>query len=215
MKAIMGKQRLGIYGDTFKSREQYLQAVEQHNIKAFLERLPVAADDFVHVPSQTMHALLAGTTLIEIQQTSDVTYRVYDWDRVDHSGKSRELHIEKAADVMLYGQPNTAQDSRTDTKRYALASPANVLHEHMVSCPYFTIEKIALAGGSFVTSLGRRGNPDILVVATGTGKLHWTEQNGTETSLDIQNGDAVLIPSTISNYTISSDQKLTLLKTFY
>jgi mannose-6-phosphate isomerase len=204
-----------IYGDTFKSREQYLQAVEQHNIKPFLERLPVAADDFVHVPSQTMHALLAGTTLIEIQQTSDVTYRVYDWDRLDDSGKSRELHIEKAADVMLYGQPNTAQDSHTDTKRYALASPANVLHEHMVSCPYFTIEKISLAGGGFVTSLGRRGNPDILVVAAGAGKLHWTEQNGTATSLDIQNGDAVLIPSTISNYTISSDQKLTLLKTFY
>jgi mannose-6-phosphate isomerase len=201
-----------IYGDTFKSREQYLQAVEQHNIKPFLERLPVAADDFVHVPSQTMHALLAGTTLIEIQQTSDVTYRVYDWDRLDNSGKSRELHIEKAADVMLYGQANTGN---TDTKRYALASPANVLHEHMVSCPYFSIEKISLAGGSFVTSLGRRGNPDILVVAAGTGKLHWTEQNGTETSLDIQNGDAVLIPSTISNYTISSDQKLTLLKTFY
>jgi mannose-6-phosphate isomerase len=204
-----------IYGDTFKSREQYLEAVEQHNIKPFLERLPIAADDFVHVPSQTMHALLAGTTLIEIQQTSDVTYRVYDWDRLDSSGKSRELHIDKAADVMLYGQPNTAQNSQTDSKRYALASPANVLHEHMVSCPYFTIEKITLAGGSFSSSLGRKGNPDILVIAEGTGKLQWSEHNGTEASLDLSNGDAILIPSTISNYSISSDEKLTLLKTFY
>lgn len=204
-----------IYGDTFTSKEQYLEAVKEHNIKPFLERLPVAADDFVHVPSQTMHALLAGTTLIEIQQTSDVTYRVYDWDRLDNTGKSRELHIEKAAEVMLYGQPNTVQDSQTDKKRYAIASTANVLHEHMVTCPYFTIEKITLTGGSFSGHLGKSGNPDILVVASGNGTLNWTEANGEGVSLPIQNGDAVLIPATIANYTLTTDEKLNVLKTFY
>lgn len=204
-----------IYGDTFTSKEQYLEAVKEHNIKPFLERLPVAADDFVHVPSQTMHALLAGTTLIEIQQTSDVTYRVYDWDRLDNTGKSRELHIEKAAEVMLYGQPNTVQDSQTDKKRYAIASTANVLHEHMVTCPYFTIEKITLTGGSFSGHLGKSGNPDILVVASGNGTLNWTEANGEGVSLPIQNGDAVLIPATITNYTLTTDEKLNVLKTFY
>jgi mannose-6-phosphate isomerase len=204
-----------IYGDTFKSREQYLQAVEQKNIKPFLERLPVAADDFVHVPSQTMHALLAGTTLIEIQQTSDVTYRVYDWDRLDSSGKSRELHIEKAADVMLYGQANTIQDSLTDRSRYTIARTAVVLHEHLVSCPYFTIEKITLSSGSFASSLGKTGNPDILVVASGSGTLDWTDKNGEQVSLIIQNGDAILIPATITDYLITTDQKLNVLKTFY
>jgi mannose-6-phosphate isomerase len=204
-----------IYGDTFTSKEQYLEAVEEHNIKPFLERLPVAADDFVHVPSQTMHALLAGTTLIEIQQTSDVTYRVYDWDRLDNNGKSRELHIEKAAEVMLYGQPNTVQDSQTDKNRYAIATTANVLHEHMVTCPYFTIEKITLTSGSFSGHLGKSGNPDILVVASGKGTLNWTEASGVEVSLPIENGDAILIPATIADYTLSSNEKLNVLKTFY
>jgi mannose-6-phosphate isomerase len=204
-----------IYGDTFTSKKQYLQAVEDHNIKPFLERLPVAADDFVHVPSQTMHALLAGTTLIEIQQTSDVTYRVYDWDRLDNAGKSRELHIEKAADVMLYGHPNTAQDSQTDKRRYMIASTPNVMHEHLVTCPYFTIEKIALTGGSFAGQLGKVGNPDILVVASGKGTLKWVDDHGMEVNLPIQNGDAVLIPATIAVYTLTTDDKLNILKTFY
>jgi mannose-6-phosphate isomerase len=204
-----------IYGDTFTSKEQYLQAVKEHNINPFLKRLPVAADDFVHVPSQTMHALLAGTTLIEIQQTSDVTYRVYDWDRLDSSGKGRELHIDKAADVMLYGRPNSIQDSQTDKKRYNISSTANAVHEHLVTCPYFTIEKIGISDDSFPGKLGKAGNPDILVVASGMGMLHWTEDNGTGASLKIQNGDAILIPATIAAYTISTEEKLNLLKTFY
>jgi mannose-6-phosphate isomerase len=204
-----------IYGDTFTSKAQYLQAVEDHDIKSFLKRLPVAADDFVHVPSQTMHALLAGTTLIEIQQTSDVTYRVYDWDRLDNTGKSRELHIEKAADVMLYGQPNTVQDSQTDKRHYVIDTTPNAIHEHLVTCPYFTIEKITLAGGIFTGQLGKAGNPDILVVASGSGMLNWLDDQGAEASLPIQNGDAILIPATIAAYTLSSKKKLNVLKTFY
>ncbi|MDB5053659.1 MAG: mannose-6-phosphate isomerase [Bacilli bacterium] len=204
-----------IYGDTFRSREQYLQAVADHNIKPYLVKLPVSADDFVHVPSQTMHALLAGTTLIEIQQTSDVTYRVYDWDRLDSSGKGRELHIEKAADVMLYGSKNAMVEQATDTKRFAIAKTEHVLHEHLVTCPYFSIEKITLSDKSYEISLGRQGNPDILVIASGEGTLEWTEKEGTKPSLAIKNGDTILIPSTISQYSISTTSKITLLKTFY
>jgi mannose-6-phosphate isomerase len=204
-----------IYGDTFTSKSQYLQAVAEHNIKPFLKRLPVAADDFVHVPSQTMHALLAGTTLIEIQQTSDVTYRVYDWDRVDSSGKGRELHIDKAADVMLYGRANTEQDISTNTKRFAIMVTDDVKHEHLVTCPYFTIEKIALKGGSYDMNIGKTGNPDILVAADGEGLLEWKDSSGVKTNLSIASGDTLLIPSTISHYTITSNQKLKVLRTFY
>jgi mannose-6-phosphate isomerase len=204
-----------IYGDTFTSKEQYLQAVAEHNIKPYLKRLPVAADDFVHVPSQTMHALLAGTMLIEIQQTSDVTYRVYDWDRVDSSGKGRELHIDKAADVMLYGKANTAQDSSTNTKRFTIMATDYVKYEHLVTCPYFTIEKIAMLDGSYDLSLGKPGNPDILVAASGEGIIQWEDSNGVKTNMAIKSGDTVLIPSTISLYTITSSQKLKVLRTFY
>jgi mannose-6-phosphate isomerase len=204
-----------IYGDTFTSKAQYLQAVAEHQIKSFLKRLPVAADDFVHVPSQTMHALLAGTTLIEIQQTSDVTYRVYDWDRVDGSGKGRELHIDKAADVMLYGKANTEQISSTNAKRFTITATDHVKHEHLVTCPYFTIEKIALMNGSYDMNIGKAGNPDILVAAAGEGLLEWVDSNGVKTNLSFANGDTVLIPSTISHYTITAGQKLNVLRTFY
>lgn len=91
------------YGHKFSNQEEYSQAVREGRVKEFLRYEPISAGSVVFVPSRTMHALLAGTIVVEIQQTSDVTFRVYDWDRLDGNGNSRELHVEKAAAVMQYG----------------------------------------------------------------------------------------------------------------
>jgi len=207
-----------IYGHSFQNRSQYIQAVENKTIKSFLQKQPISADDFIFVPSQTIHALLAGTTLIEIQQTSDVTYRVYDWDRHDADGKGRKLHIEQAADVMYYGEAEKTRERELNkSQRYTIASSQGVNHEHLVACAYFTIEKIKLSAAEYKLTLGNSGNPDILVVASGQGVLHWQEANGQHENITIISGEAILIPAIFSHYTLQAagEQELVLLRTFY
>ncbi len=81
-------------------REQLRRACEAGSAVApLLRRVKVKAGDVCYIPSGCVHAIGAGITLYEIQQSSDVTYRFYDWDRVDKEGRKRELHLDKALDV--------------------------------------------------------------------------------------------------------------------
>ncbi|MCR8642515.1 class I mannose-6-phosphate isomerase [Paenibacillus sp. N1-5-1-14] len=199
------------YGHSFQDREHYCESVREGKVKEHLNYLPVQEDQIIFVPAKSMHALMSGTTLIEIQQTSDVTYRVYDWDRVEADGKPRELHIEKAADAMRYGDDQLAMMPGTDDRRYMIVENNQVSVEHMVTCPYFTIEKMIVKQGSHTLQLGKAGNPDVLVVAEGEGEL---TGEGFE-PISLKRGDTVLIPSTVHAYHVTSTSKIRLLRTYY
>jgi mannose-6-phosphate isomerase len=88
-----------IYGHTAQKKSDFEQLVDEGNWEKLLRRVPIRPGDFVYVPSGTIHALRAGTLVLETQQSSDTTYRVYDYDRKDAKGNTRELHIEKAIEV--------------------------------------------------------------------------------------------------------------------
>ncbi len=88
-----------ILGHTAQTVEAFTQKVERNEWETLLNRVPIKAGDFFHVPSGTIHAIGAGTIILETQQSSDTTYRVYDFDRTDDSGQKRELHLEKAMEV--------------------------------------------------------------------------------------------------------------------
>lgn len=201
-----------ILGDTFPNREEYLKAVEEGRIRDYLKYKDVKAGDVVYVPAGTLHALLAGIQLIEVQQTSDVTYRVYDWDRVDREGKKRELHVDKAADVMTYGKKIGHEDA--DLTRRVIREEEGFLHEHLVTSPYFVMEKITLRGKKVRLSGGKEGNPDILIISSGEGRLSWTEE---EAPISLHFGDTLLIPSSISQegYDLETSGTLEILRTFY
>ena len=92
-----------IYGHNAKSKEELRQQIEDKNWDALLTKVPVKAGDFFYVPSGTMHAIGAGILILETQQSSDTTYRVYDFDRKDDNGNLRELHLEKSIDVLNIG----------------------------------------------------------------------------------------------------------------
>ena len=83
------------------SRDMLAHACEEGGeaVRACLNMVNVKAGDVYYIPAGMVHALGGGVTLMEIQQSSDVTYRFYDWDRVDAQGKGRELHIQKGLDV--------------------------------------------------------------------------------------------------------------------
>jgi len=104
-------------------------------VQKYLRKVPVEPGDVCNIPAGTVHAIGEGIVLYEIQQSSDVTYRFYDWDRVDAQGKGRELHINKAIDVThLDVQPEKKHwDGKPGTER--------VLDE-----PYFTLDLIGVDG---------------------------------------------------------------------
>lgn len=195
------------YGHAFPSRSAYEQAVSKGNLRDFLTYRDVQKGDLVFVPARTLHALLGGTTVLEIQQTSDVTYRVYDWDRVDAEGKSRELHVDKAADVLTY-------DARpADMPSAVLKNDEKIEMTRVATCEYFTID-VAQVHAAHSFELGRYGNPDAIIVVEGQGRLHMSD-DGDTSLMGLKAGDAVLIPATASSYTITPTGTMTVVRTFY
>jgi mannose-6-phosphate isomerase len=200
------------YGHRFQSREEYFAAVREHRVQDYLCYQPIAKDQVVFVPSRTLHALLAGTVVIEVQQTSDVTYRVYDWDRVDDSGNPRELHIEKAADVMQYGGAcHEGQVAEPVAGEPVVIERSDFLvHERLLSCAYFTLERLKLRTEPKDLQRGNESCPDILIVVDGCAALEW--EGG---RLDLGRGDTVLVPASLSQYRIIPQPETTLLRTYY
>lgn len=199
-----------VYGHSFKNKREYKQAIKDKKVRNFLKYKDIKKDQVVYVPSCTLHALLAGTVVIEIQQTSDVTYRVYDWDRVNEKGKARELHIDKAADVMFYNK--TAME-HADIRCYDLLNSNKIVHQHLLTCPHFCIEKLTIKGkDQYTLKMGKEGNPDILIVIRGEGFLI---NNFKFPKMPLKRCDTVLIPSSIRNYEVKTDKFIEVLRVYY
>lgn len=117
-----------------------------------------AVGDFVFLPAGTVHALGGGILLAEIQQTSDATFRLYDWDRRDAQGQPRPLHIEQAFASIHWDQGPVAP------------IPAGDPRQRLVACPYFEIERFQ-ASSSVSAPFGGRGRLQALIVTQGHGRF--------------------------------------------
>jgi len=126
------------FKDTSITREEYLQALNEDRLPEIMNRVEVKKGDVFFIPAGTIHALGKGCEVVEIQQTSDITYRVYDWNRVDDNGNPRELHTALAVDAIDF-----AKDSESCHIKYETQTNKSV---KMVDCPYFTTNVIALDG---------------------------------------------------------------------
>jgi mannose-6-phosphate isomerase len=85
-----------VYGHHASTKEEFVEMVQNGQWDQLLRRVKIKSGDFFYVPSGTIHALCEGTVVLETQQSSDTTYRIYDYDRVDSNGNKRELHLDKA-----------------------------------------------------------------------------------------------------------------------
>jgi mannose-6-phosphate isomerase len=129
---------LGWERDT--SRGEYLERVRTGGLDELLRRVPVRAGDAFYLPAGTLHAIGAGIVLFETQQTSDLTYRIYDYDRPGPDGKPRELNVEKAADVLDFrkstaGPLEPLAYELDGLKRSALIADANFIVERVEAGP--------------------------------------------------------------------------------
>jgi mannose-6-phosphate isomerase len=221
-----------IYGHRFDSAEQLLRAVRDETIGPFLERAAIRQDELVYVPAGTVHAILKGTVLLEIQQSSDVTYRLYDWDRKDASGKGRELHIEQAVSVMRFGPSETGTAQEAVQPSVRIAKDGGLIHDRLLSGPYFAIERMeAEAGWEWTVRHGREGNPDVLIILEGEGELAWAwgsvgtggghgeaiggQGSGSAGSFALRKGDAVLVPAGLPGYRLHAFSRMKIIRTYY
>lgn len=121
------------------SRGEYLERVRDGSLGALLRHVPARAGDVFHLPAGTLHAIGAGIVLFETQQASDLTYRIFDYNRPGPDGKPRALHVDKAADVLDYERSEAGALQDLKYRLHGLARAA------LIADPKFWVEHIALS----------------------------------------------------------------------
>jgi phosphomannose isomerase type I len=146
------------------SEEEVRRAIQEESFPSLLQKVPVEVGDVFFIPAGTVHAIGAGIVLAEVQQNSNLTYRVYDYGRKDAQGNTRELHVEKALQVMKRKKVSSFMQEELQ-KEGKKAVGENAYLESIASCPYFTVERLSLEEeGSFRRELGEESFLSILVL---------------------------------------------------
>lgn len=127
--------------------ELFRQAIHEGRLEPHLHEIRVSTGDFVCVPSGSLHAIKGGLLIAEIQQNSDVTYRVYDWNRREPGGKTRVLHVSQAMDVIDFSQVEPSLPTAE------LLTPAEDVVQRWELCrnPYFVVERVEIPSGETFT----------------------------------------------------------------
>lgn len=178
-----------IYGHTATSQAELESLIATGAWDKLLTRVKVKAGDFFYVPSGTLHAIGKGIVLLEIQQSSDTTYRVYDFDRLDASGQKRDLHLQQSLAVTTIGKPANSHP--------ATIAMGNLEVTVFVSTTFFTVVKWVIKGQvSF-----RQTTPYSLVsILSGQGKLSVGDED-----YQIKKGDHFILTNTIKSWEIDGD----------
>jgi len=176
------------------TRDQFRAAVLGDTLLPLLHRRPVAAGDVIFVPAGTLHTINAGILLFEIQQKSDLTYRVYDY------GRPRPLHLEKALDVIAFDRPPPPPVHPVD-----LAPDGS--RTLLVACRHFAMERWQVHHAA--TACTRPTSLEILSLTAGSGGLEWDSGD-----LALSTGQSVVLPASLGRYQLTPRDTLTLLRCY-
>jgi mannose-6-phosphate isomerase len=169
--------------------ETYLNHLEDKTLTKILNFDKVKEGDTYFIEVGRVHAIGAGVMLAEIQQTSDITYRVYDWDRVDNDGNSRDLHNDLAIDAIDFNMKDDFRVSYSKTENQS---------NKMVNCPYFTTNFIPING-----TVQKQNDKDSVII-------YMCVDGEAEISTDmfsekIKKGETLLVPAIIKIYQITAE----------
>lgn len=176
-------------------REEYLESLNNGKLISLLNKVPVSSGDVFYLPAGRVHTIGKGLLLAEIQQTSDYTYRIYDFDRLDKNGNKRELHTELAVDAIDFKKP-------TSVKSLYQNDPNQT--NPVVLSPYFTSNKLVVTKGMSLD----RSEIDCFKIYIGVGG------SGKIANEEIAFGQVLLIPAVMREYTIEPNGTLELLETY-
>ena len=174
------------------SREEFRRRIENNTLLEVLNRVEVEKGDVFFIQSGTVHAIGKGIVICEIQQNSNTTYRVYDYDRRDKDGNPRQLHIDRAVEVSNLCPPAVPVKKQGSCDR-----------EELASCKYFTVNRLTVAGERTV-----QADPECfqsLIVVEGSGEL---SMNGEVLSLI--KGDSVFVPAQMGEYLLKGEMNVIL-----
>lgn len=177
---------VGFNRDT--DRDEVIGAAKDGSIADMLNAVEVKAGDVFFIPPGTVHAIGAGIVILEIQQNSDATYRLYDWGRLGDDGKPRALHLEKAGDVAIM------------KKSAPKADDVQILpngDELLASCAFFTVKRRKVTAPSEVSGFAA------VIVLEGKVKI------GTE---PFQKGDSLLIPAALGSVPIAGSGEIVIVE---
>jgi mannose-6-phosphate isomerase len=179
--------------------KEYIEHLENKTLLDILNVDEVENGDVYFIPTGRVHAIGAGVLLAEIQQTSDITYRIYDWDRPNPDGTFRDLHTEEAIDAIDYSAQNSYKTVYSKEQNKA---------SEIVSCPYFTTNVLPINGEIFINHEEKDSFVIYMCVA---GNVEFKYQNQKE---KLQMGETILIPNCIQNISVSSEEKSELLEVY-
>ena len=179
--------------------DEYLEHLKNNSLLNILNVDVVNSGDVYFIPTGRVHAIGAGVLLAEIQQTSDITYRIYDWDRKDAQGKSRDLHTEEALSAIDY---TTLDSYKTEySKKVNRAS-------EIVSCPYFTTNILPVKN---TVSVNHTGKDSFVIYMCVKGSVTFSKDTNKEI---LHFGETLLVPACMKEFSIHSAENSELLEVY-
>jgi len=162
----------------------------KNEYKGIFNEIPVSPGDVFFIPPGTVHAICGEVLVGEIQQSSDITYRIYDWDRVGLDGKPRQLHIEEALEVINFKQVGLQKSNGLSYIEQG--------HDITIwgACKYFSVEEIKLAG----TLNLQKDNLKFIILTFISGEA--VVKYGKNDRLDVKAGDTIFIPAALRDIKI-------------
>jgi len=165
-------------------------------VNKYFQRVPVNKGDVFYIEAGTIHAIGKGILLAEVQESSNLTYRLYDYNRKDKNGSLRELHIDKALDVSNLD----ADDTPLQPMRVLRYKPG-CAREMLCRCKYFEVYRMLINTPAmeikpgFVSYSSDETSFRVLMCTDGSGKISWEEETGEAVSMSYKAGDTIFIPA--------------------
>jgi len=182
--------------------DTYISYVKDNRLPELLNKEKVSAGDVFYLPAGRVHALGPGILLAEIQQTSDTTYRIYDWNRKDASGKSRQLHITEALEAIDF----KSHDDYKSIYRERKNGSAN-----LVTSPYFTTNLISL---DKALAKNYEEIDSFVIYICVEGQITLVHDGSEEKQVSLSKGEAVLIPAVIDRVDLIPSKPSKLLEVY-
>ena len=178
-----------IFGHYAQTKEEFIQLIKSNNWDQLLRKVKVRKGDFFHVPTGTVHALKKGTLVLETQQSSDTTYRLYDYDRLGDDGCPRPLHLKQSIDVAMIPH----EETKPEFKKHVLDDSVVTT---LVECDFFKVYKWDIHGSCHAIH-----QPPFTLVSV-------LEGQGLINQRPIRRGDHFIIPSSVTQLQIEGNLEL-------
>lgn len=179
-----------VYGHTAKNKEEFSKMISNGQWDDLLRRVKVKAGDFFFVPSGTIHAIGTGIMILETQQSSNTTYRVYDYDRKDNLGNSRELHIQQSIDVTTIPHRDPELSIQTEVQ-------ADNEITTLIESDYFSVYRWNIHSEVY---FGKKASYTLVSVIEGKGSLIVDN-----IKYPLNKGDHLILPAPITEWVIEGD----------